>query len=84
MACNSCGAEDQERFLAEVSVHFQGLRNVHKLPVLVFPELVVCLNCGKTEFTIPKDEIELLVQTDVTQASLSPSPKLDNAESSAK
>lgn len=67
MACNSCGAENQGKFLAEVSVHFQGLRNVHMLPVLVFPELLVCLNCGKTEFTIPEDELELLLQTDVTR-----------------
>ena len=66
MACNSCGAENQERFLAEVSVHFQGLRNVRMLPVLVFPELLVCLNCGKTEFTIPEEDLGRLVQSDAT------------------
>ncbi len=69
MACKSCGSVNQGKFLAEVSIHFQGLKNAHQLPVLVFPELLVCLNCGKTEFTIPEDELGLLVQGEVTTRS---------------
>ena len=43
MPCNSCGSINQEKYLAEVDIHFPGLRNSGKRPVLVFPELVVCL-----------------------------------------
>ena len=43
---------------SEVDIHFPGLRNAGKKPVLVFPEILVCLNCGKAEFTVPEDEIK--------------------------
>jgi hypothetical protein len=60
MPCNSCGSINQEKYLAEVDIHFPGLRNSGKRPVLVFPELVVCLDCGKTEFMVPKAELDIL------------------------
>ena len=72
MSCSSCGSVNQGRFPAEVSIHFQGLKNVHKLPVLVFPELLVCHSCGRAEFTIPEDDLGRLVQSDATTGSLAP------------
>lgn len=66
MACNSCGSVKQEKFRSEIDIHFPGLTNVNKRPVVVFPELVVCLNCGKAEFTIPKAESNLLAKSDAT------------------
>ena len=53
--------------MAEVSIHFQGLKKAHELPVLVFPELLVCFNCGKTEFTIPREELELLAKKNASK-----------------
>jgi hypothetical protein len=67
MACNSCGSINQEKYLAEGGIHFQGLRNAAKSPVLVFPELLVCLDCGKTEFMVPKAELEILTNRDTTK-----------------
>ena len=66
MACNSCGAVNQGKFTSEIDIHFPGLSNAKKSPVLVYPELMVCLNCGKAEFTIPKDELALLAKSTVT------------------
>ena len=66
MACISCGAPNQGKFLAEVDIHFPELRNVNKSPVLFYPELLVCLNCGKAEFTVPKDQLVLLAKRDTT------------------
>jgi hypothetical protein len=66
MACNACGSVNQRKFLAEVGIHFPRLEDVTKSPVLVFPELLVCLDCGKTEFTVPRDELALLAKTDAT------------------
>jgi len=54
MPCNSCGSINQEKYLAEVNIHFPGLRNAGKCPVLVFPELLVCLDCGKQNLWFPK------------------------------
>jgi hypothetical protein len=53
-------------FTSEIDIHFPGLSNVKKSPVLVHPELLVCLNCGKAEFTVPKDELALLAKSDAT------------------
>jgi hypothetical protein len=70
MACNSCGSVHQKRYDAEIDIHFPGMRNLKKSPVLVFPEiLMVCLDCGKGEFTVPKDELVQLAKDDVTEGS---------------
>ena len=60
--CNSCGADTQSRFTAEMAIHFPGLKGIDKPAVFVFPELLVCLNCGKTEFTITEGELRLLTE----------------------
>jgi hypothetical protein len=73
MPCNSCGSINQGKYLAEVDIHFPGLRNAGKSPVLVFPELLVCLDCGKTEFMVPKAELEILTNMDTTKL-----PNLDS------
>jgi hypothetical protein len=43
-------------------IHFSGLKNLDKLPVMVFPKVLVCLDCGVTEFTVPKAELDQLVE----------------------
>jgi len=60
MSCKACGSMHQRKFKAEMDIHFPGLKNVDTRPVLVYPELSVCINCGNAEFTIPKTELELL------------------------
>jgi hypothetical protein len=67
MPCNSCGSINQEKYLAEIDIHFPGLRNAGKSPVFVFPELLVCLDCGKTEFMVPKAELDILTNRDTTK-----------------
>jgi hypothetical protein len=67
MPCNSCGSINQGKYLAEVGIHFPGLRNAGKGPVFVFPELLVCLDCGKTEFMVPKAELEILTDRDTAK-----------------
>jgi len=62
VACKSCGSVHQNKFNSEVTIHFEGLRNIKKEPALVFPELLVCLNCGNAEFVIHRDDLRLLVK----------------------
>jgi len=69
MACISCGSVNQGKFSSEIDIHFPGLSNVKKTPVLVYPELLVCLQCGKAEFTVPKDELALLARSDAAEGS---------------
>jgi len=62
MPCKSCGSENLGSFGAEIAIHFLGLRNLGRPHVWVFPKLLVCFNCGTTEFVIPEHELGLLTR----------------------
>ena len=62
MPCKSCGSENLGKFTGEIAIHFHGLKNISEPHVWVFPELVVCLNCGFAEFAVPKSELHLLTK----------------------
>jgi hypothetical protein len=60
MSCRACTSNNQTQFGSEIIIHFSGLKNLDKPAVMVFPKIVVCLDCGVTEFTIPEAELRLL------------------------
>jgi hypothetical protein len=60
MPCKSCGSVNQSKFSAEMDIHFLGLNNIDKPVVWVFPEVVVCLDCGNAEFVVPEAELRQL------------------------
>jgi hypothetical protein len=64
MSCRSCTSENQEEFGCEISIHFPGMKGLDRPAVLVFPRLVVCVDCGFTEFTVPAAELHLLRKAD--------------------
>jgi hypothetical protein len=68
MSCKSCKSENQSIFNGEIAVHFPGLKGLDKPIVWVFPKLVVCLDCGFTEFAIPETELRQLAEGDSTAA----------------
>jgi hypothetical protein len=53
MSCKSCQADHQRNLDGEIAIHFPGLKGLDKPIVWVFPKLLVCLNCGFTEFAVP-------------------------------
>jgi hypothetical protein len=63
MACKSCDSENLRKFTGEIAIHFRGLMDIGKRPVWVFPELVVCCNCGVTEFAVPERELHRLAES---------------------
>jgi hypothetical protein len=67
MQCKACGSHNQTEFNAEINVHFPGLKNVDRPAVLVFPKLLLCLDCGFTEFTLSESELHLLDETQVSE-----------------
>lgn len=71
-ACPSCGAVNQNRFPTEMAIHFPGLKNVNKPTVWVFPEVLVCLDCGVAEFTVPETELRVLVTGEAERRKESP------------
>ena len=68
MPCKSCGSVNQRKFSAEIGIHFLGLNDINKPVVWVFPEVVVCLDCGTAEFAIPEEELRQLAKGDAAAA----------------
>ena len=62
MRCKSCGSENVGNFNSEVAIHFPGLENIHEPAVFVFPNLVVCRDCGFLEFVLPAGELRALTK----------------------
>jgi hypothetical protein len=59
--CNSCSSNRRTEFESEIFIHFSSLNDLDKLPVMVFPRLSVCLDCGVVaEFAIPETELREL------------------------
>ena len=68
MLCKSCGSVNQKKFSAEMGIHFLGLENIDRPTVWVFSKVVICLDCGMAEFSVPKDELRQLQQSDSAAA----------------
>jgi hypothetical protein len=60
MSCLSCGSNKQAEFSAEMLIHFVGLKNLDKPGVWLFPKLLVCLDCGFLQSTVPAPELASL------------------------
>jgi hypothetical protein len=60
MSCTSCASDNQTKFGAEINIHQFDLKNLNRQAVLVFADLVVCLDCGCSQLTIPKAKLALL------------------------
>ena len=60
MPCLFCGLGNGAEFAAEMIIHFRGLKNLDKPGVWVFPKVLVCLDCGFSQFTVPESELALL------------------------
>jgi hypothetical protein len=52
--------DNQVEFSAEMLVHLGGIKNLDKSGVVLFPKVLVCLDCGFSQFTAPKAELALL------------------------
>ena len=66
--CKSCGSVNQKKFSAEMGFHFPRLKDIGKPVVWVFPEVVVCLDCGTADFAVPEAELLLPAKGDAAAA----------------
>ena len=60
MACKSCGFSNQNSLIAEMGLHIPGLKNLDRPVVWLFPKILVCVNCGFSEFFVPEDKLPFL------------------------
>ncbi len=70
MYCGSCASSGQAEFTAEINIHFRGPQNLAKPGVLVFPKVLVCLDCGFSRFITPETELARLVSGTMTSETL--------------
>ena len=62
LSCKSCGSSNLGNFTAEIAIHFPGRRNLSKPNVFVFPELLVCFDCGVAQLAIPEADLQQLAE----------------------
>ena len=68
MLCKSCGSANLDKFSAETGIRRPGLENIDTQTVLVFSQLIVCLDCGRAEFVVPKAELHRLPKRNISAA----------------
>jgi hypothetical protein len=60
MSCRECSSKNEAKFTSEMMIHFSGRKHLENPGVLTFSEMLVCLDCGSTRFTIAEAELKLL------------------------
>ena len=65
MPCKNCGSEQLTEYGSEINVQFPAYSDLGKQAVLLFPNLLVCLKCGFTEFTLSQSDLPLLSRRSV-------------------
>ena len=64
MSCQLCHSGEMREYTAEINIHFTGIQGLSVPTVWVFPKLLVCLDCGAAQFTIPAAERKNLSDRD--------------------
>src|SRR5579863_8889244 len=60
MPCALCQSANEAEFNVEMMIHFNGLTNIDHPGIPAFSKVLVCLNCGFAQFTVPKTEMAML------------------------
>jgi len=71
MTRSFCGSDHHRKFIAEIAIHSPGLKNINKPIVRVYPELLICPDCGKAGFAIPGTDLRVLTKDDAAAADVS-------------
>jgi hypothetical protein len=65
MSCTRCLSLHQTALNSEINLHFRGLPNLGEPGLFVFPQVLVCLDCGLSEFVIEKRELAQIIEKKV-------------------
>jgi hypothetical protein len=66
MRCAVCQSANQVEFTTEMMIHFSGLQNIDDRGIPVSPQVLVCIDCGASRFTVPEAELALLARRSAT------------------
>lgn len=60
MSCARCSSLNEGEYTSELMIHFSGPEHLAHPGVVVFPKIVVCLDCGESRLSTPVKELDLL------------------------
>jgi len=60
VVCKSCGGANRNTLNAEIAIHVPGIENLDRPMLWIFPRISVCMNCGFSEFFVPKEKLQFL------------------------
>jgi len=60
VGCKRCDSDEQQRFSADMNIHFPHWEGLDKPSVPVCREVVICLKCGLAEFSLPEASLRKL------------------------
>jgi len=66
MSCPACRLDNQMEFSAEMMVHLGGIKNLDNSGVVLFPKVLVCMDCGFSQFTVQKAALAMLASDSPT------------------
>jgi hypothetical protein len=62
MSCLLCASNHQAEFSAEMMIHLTSFKHLDQTDVLLFPKLLLCLDCGFAQFTATHDTLAQLAK----------------------
>jgi|SRR5690348_9029188 hypothetical protein len=62
MACKACGSINEQKLNGEINLHFPGIEGLDKPTVWVFPQVIVCLDCGYAQFSVQQPELKRIAE----------------------
>ena len=65
MSCSRCLSLHQTELNSEINLHFRSLPNLGEPGIFVFPQVLVCLDCGLSEFVIEKRELAQITEKSI-------------------
>jgi len=68
MSCELCSSDSQAEFTTETMIHFGGFNHLAHPGVLIFPTVLVCMDCGFSRFKIPESELQQLREVNAQSA----------------
>jgi hypothetical protein len=78
MSCTRCLSLHQTELNTELNLHFRGLTFIGDPGILMFPKVLVCLDCGLAQFVVAERELSQIVERNEKRhvSSVKAKPKL--------
>ena len=61
--CQICSSSNLVELVAEVCLHFPGLKGLKVEPIFVFPNILVCASCGFVQSQLSERELGMVSES---------------------